>query len=115
MIAVVVVVLGIFVAFFIICIIKRRKTRQEEAKRKTSDEVNNVLIHSVSFHYDHLGSFECIFPFRYLLYKCSTLFMYVYVHSKVKKKLVLYVKGFTTKRKLASFLTHYSEVMITVR
>lgn len=43
-IAVVVVVLGIFVAFFIICIIKRRKTRQEEAKRKTSDEVNNVLI-----------------------------------------------------------------------
>uniref|UniRef100_K1QVV7 FL cytokine receptor n=1 Tax=Magallana gigas TaxID=29159 RepID=K1QVV7_MAGGI len=42
-IAVVVVVLGIFVAFFIICIIKRRKTRQEEAKRKTSDEAFNPL------------------------------------------------------------------------
>lgn len=42
-IAVVVVVLGIFVAFLIICIIKRRKTRHEEAQRKTSDEAFNPL------------------------------------------------------------------------
>lgn len=61
-------------------------------KRKISDEVNNVLIYFVSFYYDYLGLFECIFFFWYFFYKCNILFMYVYVYLKVKKKVGIICK-----------------------
>lgn len=41
--------------------------------------------------------------------------MYVYVYLKVKKKLVLYVKGFIMRCMLVFFLIYYYEVMIIVR